>query len=49
MPPPGCNDYRAEMQLVALKRRLQNENLTEAEKSALRREIHELEKQVGID
>ena len=49
MPPPGCNDYRAEMQLVELKRRLQSEELTEAEKSALRKEIELIEKQMGLD
>jgi hypothetical protein len=49
MPPPGCNDYRTEMQLVALKRRLQNEDLTEAEKLDLRKEIARIEKQIGLD
>jgi hypothetical protein len=49
MPSPGCNDYRAEMQLVALRRRLQNEDLTEAEKSNLRKEIARIEKQMGLD
>ena len=49
MPPPGCNDYRAEMQLVELKRRLQSEALSEAEKSELKAEIKQIEKQMGLD
>ena len=49
MPPPKCNDYRAEMQLVELKRRLQSEELTEAEKSALQKEIKQIEKRMGLD
>ena len=49
MPPPGCNDYRVEMQLVELKRRLQSETLSETEKSELKAEIKQIEKQVGLD
>ena len=37
------------MQLVELKRRLQSEELTETEKSALRKEIKQIEKQMGLD
>jgi hypothetical protein len=49
MPPPGCNDYRAEMQLVELKRRLQSEALSDTEKKALKTEIKQIEKQMGLD
>lgn len=49
MSPPGCNDYRAEMQLVELKRRLQSEKLTDTEKKTLKQEIRRMEKQIGLD
>jgi len=49
MPPPRCSDYRAEMRLVELKRRLQSEKLTEAERSAIMEEIKRMEVQMGLD
>lgn len=49
MPPPRCSDYRADMQLVELKRRLQSEKLSETQKTELRREIERLERQLGLD
>ena len=49
MSPPRCSDYRAEMRLVELKRRLQSEELSDAEKSALNEEIKQMEKQMGLD
>jgi len=37
------------MRLVELKRRLQSEELSDAEKSALNEEIKQMEKQMGLD
>jgi hypothetical protein len=38
-----CNDYRQEMRLIGMKRRLKEENLSEAEKQELEKEIEALE------
>jgi len=38
-----CEDYRNEMQLVALKKRLQQEDLSKEEKSKVIEEIKKLE------
>jgi hypothetical protein len=49
--PPGpytCNEYRTEMILLALQKKLQRENLGEAERGELLREIARLEKIVGL-
>ncbi len=43
-----CNEYRAEMILLALHKKLQQENLAEAERQKLLREIARLEKIVGL-
>jgi len=45
----SCQDYREEMRLLGLKRRLARENLSEKEKRALIREIEKLESAMGID
>jgi hypothetical protein len=45
-----CNDYRAEMILLGLKRRLGQElDLSEEEKETLIREINRLEKSLKIN
>lgn len=44
-----CEDYRSEMKLLGLKRRLEEENLTEEEKAQITQEIKELEKAMKID
>jgi hypothetical protein len=45
-----CNDYREEMRLIGLRRRLREETtLTEAEKEKLRSEIRRLEAEMGLD
>ncbi len=44
-----CVDYRTEMILLGLKRRLQNESLSEEEKKAIRLQIKELEATMGLD
>ncbi|MDJ0809488.1 MAG: hypothetical protein QNJ48_04215 [Desulfobacterales bacterium] len=42
-PPYGCRDYRQEMILVGLHRRLSQENLSEEERRALEEEIRQIE------
>jgi hypothetical protein len=43
-----CNDYRAEMILLGLQRRLNQENLREEERKEILKEIAEIEKQMGM-
>jgi hypothetical protein len=38
-----CNEYRQEMILISLRRRLQQDDLSENEKDDLRHKIHQLE------
>ena len=50
-PPTGrytCNEYRQEMILVGLKKRLATSNLTEKEREALKEEIDQFEKDIGL-
>jgi hypothetical protein len=42
-PPYGCGDYRREMILVGLHERLRREDLSEAERQALKEEIRKIE------
>jgi hypothetical protein len=44
-----CNDYREEMRLLGLKRRLSDKNLSETEKQTLRAEIAKLEKALQLN
>ncbi len=44
-----CNDYRNEMILNGLRRRLELENPDEKEKQELIKEIKEIEKAMGLD
>ncbi len=44
-----CNDYREEMILLGLKRRLELEKLDENEKKEIIKKIRETEKAMGID
>ncbi|MBU1195492.1 MAG: hypothetical protein KKE62_19555 [Proteobacteria bacterium] len=44
-----CNEYREEMILLSLQKKLSSGGLTPEEKKALLREITEVEKQMGID
>ena len=44
-----CVDYRSEMILVGLRRRLQENGLSEAEKEKIRAEIRALETEMGLD
>ena len=43
-----CTEYREEMILLGLKRRLANQALSDAEKKELMKEIKQLEKQMGM-
>ncbi|MFP3980665.1 MAG: hypothetical protein ACLFUY_04665 [Desulfobacterales bacterium] len=47
---PGytCNEYRAEMILLALERRLAQNDLSEAERQSIREEIERLKTEMGI-
>ena len=47
--PYTCSDFREEMILVALKKRLASENLTDEERDALEKRIKELESSIGLD
>ena len=40
---PTCNDYRQEMMLLGLRRRLAEEDLSDSEKKAIQMEIKRLE------
>jgi len=44
-----CSDYRDEMRLLALKRRLQQNDLSAAEKERLGIEIRSLERAMAMD
>ena len=44
-----CGDYRSEMKLLGLKRRLEEENLSEEERAQIVREIKELEKKMNMN
>jgi hypothetical protein len=45
----ACNEYREEMILLGLQKRLASKNLTSKERDKLLKEIAEIEKQMGID
>ena len=44
-----CIDYRSEMKLLGLKKRLEEENLNEKERSQIVQEIKELEKAMKMN
>ena len=44
-----CVDYRSEMKLLGLKRRLKDENLSEEERAQIFQEIEELEKKMDMN
>jgi SMC interacting uncharacterized protein involved in chromosome segregation len=46
---PTCSDYRQEMILLGLQRRLAKEDLSETEKKAIKAEIEKLEKEIQLD
>jgi hypothetical protein len=46
---PTCSDYRREMILLGLQRRLAKEDLSETEKKAIKAEIVKLEREIRLD
>ena len=44
-----CNEYREEMILLGLQKRLSSDTLTNEERESLLNEIAKIEKQMGID
>jgi hypothetical protein len=46
---PTCNDYRSEMMLLGLKRRLAQEDLSDPEKQAIEAEIKKIEHDIQLD
>ena len=44
-----CVDYRSEMKLLGLKRRLEEENLTEEDRAQIVQEIKELEEEMEMN
>lgn len=47
--PYTCKDYREEMILNTLQRRLATETLTDAERKAIRQEIQKIREAMGMD
>lgn len=47
--PYTCSEYREEMLLLSLERRLNTEDLTEEEREGLKRQIRDLEASMGMD
>jgi hypothetical protein len=45
----SCSDYREEMRLIGLKKRLNEEALSPTEKQVIETEINELEKILHLD
>jgi hypothetical protein len=45
----GCSDYRKEMILLGLKKRLNDAGLSAEERQAITDEIHRLESETGLD
>jgi hypothetical protein len=46
---PTCNDYRQEMMLLGLRRRLAEEDLSDSEKQAIEAEIKKLEESMQLN
>jgi hypothetical protein len=44
-----CNEYRQEMMLAGLRKRLADPNLSESEKKQLEQEIRQLEAEMGLE
>jgi hypothetical protein len=44
-----CSDYREEMRLIGLKKRLNEENLSQADKQTIEAEITKLEEALQLD
>ena len=48
-PKPTCTDYRQEMMLLGLRRRLAEEDLSDLEKKAIKAEIEKLEESMQLN
>jgi len=46
---PTCSDYRVEMLLLSLHRRLADTTLTEEERQTVQQRIERLESEMGLD
>lgn len=46
--PYTCNDYRDEMTLLALRNRLNKDELSEQERHQIEKDIREFEKRIGM-
>ncbi|UCG08010.1 MAG: hypothetical protein JSV83_05015 [Desulfobacterales bacterium] len=46
---PACNDYRQEMMLLGLKRRLADGDLSDTEKQAIELEIKKIEREIQME
>ena len=46
---PTCSDYRGEMLLLSLHRRLADDTLSEEERQLIRQHIERLEIEIGMD
>ena len=46
---PTCTDYRSEMMLLGLKRRLAQEDLSDIEKQTIEAEIKKIEHEIHLD
>lgn len=46
--PYTCADYREEMMLLGLKKRLEAEGLSDEEKASIQKRIAEIEKSMGL-
>ena len=44
-----CDDYRMERWLLALKKRLNQNDIPDSERSQIEQEVRELERQMGMD
>ncbi len=44
-----CNEYRQEMRLLGLKRRFEQDNLSQEERQRIRQEIESLERTMAMD
>ena len=44
-----CADYRLERRLLALKKKLHQEDLSQAEREDIQQEVSELERTLGMD
>ena len=49
MKPYTCNEYRQEMILAGLRKRLADPNLSDSERKDLEEQVHQLEREMDLD